>query len=368
MSTNVANASKTSNLGTGTFSKPGTTGGPALSMSNKSWLSLQTFLNNAKQLPSTLATLKIKMGSGAPTDMSDFQKLVTLYAQIQAEGTSFTNTTYPLIVSLASDIYDYNSSIGVCYNALNTIVKAINKAGGVATSAQTTEIKETFGYLAGKVQPFITKAGTVKTDLQSFVSQMETYSDTLSTYQSYYNTEYGSKSTAVKSLLSELATNISALKGYQDEYNHDVTVAATAATYAWIWPMGTVAAAIVAGTFGAKATAAKNKINATTATIKSLNAQDQADTNLMTDLNVVTNGISTIKSEMTSAVGIIEGIEGNWTAISADLGNIENQLSTGGTIPGFLLEGTYDTLISEWSTLAGLCNTFRQNAFVTINA
>ncbi len=360
-----------SSLGPGNFSSPGTPGGPAFSMTSTSWLSLQTFLHDVQNLPATLAALKTKMGAGAPDDMSTFQPLVDLYASMQTEASTFTGTIYPLIVSLASDIYDYNANIGVCYKALKQIVDAINTAsnnGQTPSSVDQEHLKETFQYLAGKVTPLITKAGQVKSDLNEFITKMGTYSGTLTTLHGQYNTQYGTQSTAVANIQAEIASDTTALANYQAQYNHDVTVAATSPTYGWIWPVGTIAAAIVAGVYGHRATEALNSIHATTSEISGLKDTEKADSNLMSDLNMANNGISALKQHMTVALGIVEGVEGNWTAISADLSEIAGQLSSGASALPFLLEANYSQLISEWQTLATLCDNYRQNAFITVNS
>lgn len=365
MTTN--NKMNSSSLGTGSFSKPGTPGGPAFCMTSTKWITLQTFLETLSKLPCSTEALRGLMGSGAPSDMSDFTKLVTLYSQMYDIGSDFKKNTYPLIVGLATSIYDYNSKISTCYNGLNEIVTAINNLpmGQNPSKEQLNELKETFTYLGSGISKYVKNATTVITDLQNFINNLNKFSPTLSDYLTYYKNEYGEQSAAVKALQTELSLNISELGTYQEEYKHDVTVAATTPTYAWIFPVGTVAGAIVAGTFGAKATAALNNFNATKAKIDSLNKEEKADSQLMSNLHLVDSQLSTIQGELDSALTILEGVEGNWTAISGDIQNIYNELENGDKVPSFLLKANYQTLINNWSTLAGLCDAFRQNAYIT---
>ena len=283
MSTPITQAS----FGTGSFSTPSTQGGPAFSMSNQSWLSLQTFLADVTKLPSTTAQLAANMGSGAPSPMTDFDKLITLYVSMQSQGSGFTNTLYPSIVSLASDIYNYATSINGYYQGLQEEINALNTKG--ITPAQQQQCQQNIiaivNQLATNIAPYISNANAVVSNLKSFVSNLQSDSNTLGNYYTYYNNEYGTNSQAKKDLITQLATENAALQTARSDYNYDVTVAATTPTYGWILFAGTIAAVVVAGVYGARATAALNTIHSIEATISSLQAQEQADINMMASLN-----------------------------------------------------------------------------------
>ena len=69
-----------------------------------------------------------------------------------------------------------------------------------------------------------------------------------------YDRKCGNQSAKVAQIKQELAEASDALQAANDEYAHDVTVAATTPTYTWVWPFGTIAAGVVAGDYGKKAT------------------------------------------------------------------------------------------------------------------
>ncbi|HEY8159503.1 MAG TPA: alpha-xenorhabdolysin family binary toxin subunit A [Methylobacter sp.] len=369
---------KAFNAGPGSFSQPSTSGNPPFCMTSTSWLTLQTYLNNVASLPNTLTALSTSMGSGAPADMSDFQKLVTLYGSMQTQGTDFTQTLYPSIVSLASDIYEYAQNVPQYYAGLQELINQLNVTPAPTGAALTTIQNNMVGVvnqLAENIAPYITKASSISTQLNSFVTNLEGDLTTLGSnspapgtgYYQYYNDEYGTTSAAVQNLVSEIAAQTTALHKFQAEYNHDVIVAATSPTYGWIWPFGTIAAGIVAGIYGAKATAALNAMNAATANIQSLNAQEQADMNLMNDLTSVTTAIENLSNELNAAISILEGVEGNWTAISSDLTSLSDYLTKDfqGSL-AFLLQIDFNTATTDWANLAKEANAYRTNAFITV--
>lgn len=366
MSTQITQAS----FGTGSFSNPSTQGGPAFSMSCKSWLQLQTFLSDVSKLPSTTEALATMMGSGAPNPMSDFDKLIKLYVDMQTQGTNFTTSLYPSIVRLADDIYNYAIGINNYYLGLLEEITALGAPGITPEQKATCQenIIAIVDQLAANISPFIANAKSVVFNLNSFVSSLVNDSNTLSTYYAYYNGEYGTNSQAKQNVISEIKVQNAALQAARSEYNHDVIVAATTPTYAWIPFYGMIAAVVVAGVFGARATAALNEIHSIESTINTLEAEEQADINLMACLNYTTTGITNLGTDLNTATGIMEGIEGNWSAIASDLTNISTLLTTDFTsnLP-FLLKIDFKTVISEWNTLADLANSFRTNAFITVS-
>ncbi|MDP2388199.1 MAG: alpha-xenorhabdolysin family binary toxin subunit A [Bacteroidota bacterium] len=359
-------------LGTGTFSQPAFPGGPAFAMSSTQWLSLQTFFNNVAQLPSTLTALATTMGTGAPTDMSDFQQLINLYVSMQTQGTTFTGTLFPSIVNLAGDIANYGNSIGTYYQGLQTEIAALQAATTPAQQKQCQQnIIAIVNQLSQTAQGFSTNASTASTNLGTMASGLTIDLNTLTGTNglfSYYNNKYGVESTTVKNLISKLSGDNAKLSKAQERYHHDVVVAATTPTYCWVmWPVGMIASAIVAGVYGSKATAALNDIHSLESTIATLTAEEQADTNLMNALQSTTTQAQTLSGKVSDALNIIQGMEGNWSTICSDLTNITSVLNNDfNTGLAFLENLNYAALTNDWQTLAQLATTYQTNAFVTV--
>lgn len=369
-------------LSTYTLSQPGTAGGPAFTMSSTCWLSLQTFAGDVAQLPTTTTQLSAAMGSGAPTDMSDFTKLVNLYSEMNATcyafcGAGNTSSTYDSIVTLADNIYNYAQSVPTFYGGLQTEITALQTATPATQPGIVANIQAILTQLEQAIAPYITGATTESAAISTFSSTLLGYNTTLgntgstdpATMWGYYNNEYGTQSTAVENIQSQLTADAAALQQYKDDYHHDVVCAATSPTYAWVaFPVGLIAASIVSGVFGAKATAALNSIHATEATIATLTAEEAADNALMTDLTHVTTQISSIDTELNSAISTVEGILGSWNALSSDLSNINTGLTTDFTSTlAFLLQLDFNNIINDWTALATAANSFRVNAYITVN-
>ncbi|MCC6372585.1 MAG: alpha-xenorhabdolysin family binary toxin subunit A [Bacteroidia bacterium] len=360
-------------LGTGNFAQPAISNGPAFAMSSTEWQSLQTFFANVALLPSTTAALATQMGSGAPSNMSDFQQLITLYVSMQGQGTNFTQTLFPNVVSVAGDIANYGNSIGTYYGGLQTLINQLQSASPAQQPTIQANIIALVKQLADTAQNFGTNATNVKNNLITLSTNLTNDSGQLigtNGLYNYYNNKYGATSTTVQNLLSEISSDNSALSSAREEYKHDVIVAATSPTYCWVaWPVGMIAAAIVAGIYGKKATDELKVINSLQDTIATLTAQEQADTNLMTALQTAYNGCLTLNNQITGALKIVEEMAGGWSTISSDLNNIvyvlNNDFNSG---LAFLEQINYNALIQDWTTLATLATTFQTKAFITVNS
>ena len=110
--------------------------------------------------------------------------------------------------------------------------------------------------------------------------------------------------------------------------SHDVVVAATTPTYVWVWPFGTIAAAVVAGVYGDKAVKALERSRAAQQEINNLSDKLAADAQLMIAINTTEGGITNILDPLNAALPIIQKIQGVWGAIADDLNTIINTIQT----------------------------------------
>ena len=160
-----------------------------------------------------------------------------------------------------------------------------------------------------------------------------------------------------------LAAAQTALSAAQDEYNHDVIVAATSPTYAWIFPFGTIAAAIVAGIYGAKAVAAKKAIAAAEDEIAN---NDNADITKKTSLVTAVTGLNTNATSLelkgNSFLSTVQGMENGFMTITADLSAICKDVIQN---PDRVSVYTTPTKISEAQSNWGIVQTAAQAFIIT---
>lgn len=358
-------------IGPGAIATPSTKGAPNFSLSNSDWLAIQVYVENALSLPTTMADFIQSLGDGAPSDTSDFDRLVNAYSNIHDHVTNWKNEIFPETVSLASDIHNYAQQAPTYYNPILPLAnKLVENPNDEQTKAQLAAILKV---LIKSATDNHDKAAAVVSKIQTFANQTEDDKRTLSGVDNqgglvkYYNDKYGATSTEVKQLNDDIVAQTIILKAANKEYKHDVIVASTTATYAWVPFVGLVAAATVAGVYGDKAVKALNRAHAAQAKIDTFNAQLAADFKLMAAINLAEGGISNILGPLNAALPVIQHIQGVWGAISSDLDNIvsliENNIQD--ALPIIMNLGV-ESAINAWTAVGQEANAYRVNAYISI--
>lgn len=364
-------AQQTYSIAPGAMATPGTAGGPGFSLSTKEWTLIQTYVIDGMALPTNLTQFKNSLGAGAPSDLSDFQQLINAYLAIDTHCSTWQTTTYAASVSLASDVYEYGvNKVPIFYPAILTeaqiLVKDPTNANAIAA------LKAILDNLQTTAIGYQTKAAAVCKQIQAFADQTLADESTLvgpkgdAGLYKYYNDKYGSASTAVKTLTDEIAAANLALAADKAQYAHDCIVAETTPTYVWIWPIGTIAAAIVAGVYGHMAVQKLDDIRADNDKISTLTADLQADTNLVNALNLAKNGITGITAALVAALPVVQKIQGIWQGIADDIGAIAKLIDTDiRKVPPIIMNLGVTEAVTAWYNVAQAANQYRLNAYVT---
>jgi hypothetical protein len=367
----TSTTTKAPNIGPGAIGQS-QTGGAGFIMSASEWLAIQTYAVDGLALPTTMDKFKATLGSGAPTNLSDFTQLVAAYLEIYNHVSNWQNITFPSSVSLASDIHSYAIQAPTYYNPILPLAqKLTNNPDDQHAKDQLAAI---LGVLSKNASTFHDKAADVAAKIQDFANQTQTDKVALSGtdgkggLQKYYNDKYGATSADVVTITEELKAQKIILDAANDEYNHDVIVAATTPTYVWVFPFGTIAAAIVAGVYGDKAVKALEKVRAAQQQINNLSTQLAADANLMIALNTTESGITNILDPLNAALPIIQKIQGVWGAISDDLNNIIELIKTNiqEALP-IIMDLGVESAISAWTAVGAEADAYRLNAYITVN-
>lgn len=367
----MSNGTQTPNIGPGAIAQSSVAGGPGFALSATEWLAIQTYVVDALALPTTMDSFKQTLGPGAPGDLSDFQQLVTAYANINSHAGTWQNDTFTASVSLASDIYNYAQQAPTYYNPILPLAQTLtNDPTNQQAQAELTAI---LGVLSKSATTYHDNAAAVVTKIQTFANQTQADKTVLSGtdgkggLQKYYNDKYGATSADVQNLTKELNSEKTVLDAANAEYNHDVIVAATTPTYAWVWPFGTIAAAIVAGVYGDKAVKALERARAAQQQINTLSDELAADANLMIAINTAESGIGNILAPLNAALPIIQKIQGVWGAIADDLNNIINVIKNNiqEALPIIMNLGV-QTAINDWTNVGQEADAYRKNAYITV--
>jgi hypothetical protein len=368
---NLSNTTQTLDMGPGVIAQSSVKGGPAFILSASEWFTIQTYVINALALPTTDAAFKTLLGSGAPGDMTPFKPLISAYGTINKHVTSWQTDTFPKSVSLASDIYNYAQQAPIYYAPILPLAKKLT--ANPDDKEAKDELTAILGVLSKSASSHHDKAKEVAEKIQTFATQTQADkvvlngSDGKGGLQKQYKDKYGESSEDVIRLSKEIEAQKLVLKAANEEYDHDVIVAATTPTYAWVWPFGTVAAAIVAGVYGDKAVKALERVRAAQQQINTMSAELAADAQLIINITTATSSITDILGKIEAALPIIQKIQGAWGAISDDLNNIIQTIDTNiaEALPIIMNLGV-QTAINEWTEVGDLAQAYRLHAYVTV--
>lgn len=354
----------------GTIAEPGTEGGPAFILSRPEWASIQVYVNNAQVLPTTDEEFRSSIRAPDSFDLSDFRPLIDAYKLISQHSRIWQDETFPGSVDLAGRIFQYGTQkVPVFYPAINEVTAKLEK--DPEDQAAQTNLKAILQNLQQTAQAFADEADTIQLAIKAFADETQADKVTLlgpngdAGLQAYYNDKYGKASDAVQTLLEEISAQRIVVAAAMEEYQQDVTIAATTATYVWWFPVGTIAAAVLAGVYGDKAVKALDRARAANDQIDRLDADLAMNANLMIYVNNASVGVASISTSLLSALPAIQGLQGAWSAMASDLGRIVEIIDQGiaAAIPVIAGLGV-DEAMRAWQAVAAAANNFRLTAFV----
>ncbi len=365
------------NLGPRAIAYSSVTNGKGFSLSSTEWIKIQVYVKEVLGLPTTLDDFKKTLGEGAPKDLSDFTKLITAYSDTHTHVNGWEKDTFPAIVSLASNVYNYALLVPTYYNPILPLAqKLIDNPEDKESKDKLTAI---LSVLSADAIKYKNNATSVADKIQTFAKLTEndqivlSGSDGKGGYLKYYNDKYGSTSEESKSIIEDIKKQQKIIDDANAEYNYDVVVASTTPLYLvgtmWLdlFIPSIVAAVVVAGVYGDKATKALETVRAAEQQIKNLNEKEAADILLMTTLNTVDNSIYSLTSSLSKALPVIQTIEGAWKALADDLNAIIGTIKTNiqEALP-IIMDLGVESAINEWTAVGKEADEYRHIAYITV--
>jgi hypothetical protein len=360
----------TYSIGPGALADTGTNGGPGFTLSKPEWVTIQRYVTDALALPITQDQLRNALGSGAPSDLSDFQTLIDAYSGIHGHVITWRDTTFPNTVKLASSVYEYGKNKAPLY--YGAILK---EADALTANPDDDQAKKALTAILNNLQATASGYAAQANDASAQVKQ---FADATSDDRTalvgkdgnggclkYYGDKYGATSQEVQDLTNDVKAQRIILDNANKEYEHDVIVAATTPAYAWVGLPGLIAASVVAGKYGKAAVDALDRAKAAQAKINALEAKLAADANLMNALNASITGIQSISDDINNVLPVLQKIEGVWGGIANDLDAIVKLIDTDirDALPIIMNLGV-DEAITAWSNVAAEADAYRVNAYI----
>jgi hypothetical protein len=349
------------NIGPGQLKTPG-----AFVLNQPEWTAIQAYIYGALAVPTDQASLQASLPSGAPSGgFEQFNDLLAVYKTLHDHCSFWNEHTLPDSVSCASDIVHYNEKVPIYYGALTKLLPKLEMDPPDPDAVKLFNAIVT--QLSNTAQGYSDHAANVKDAMTAFATQTRTDGGAVSCVHQKYVDKLGANGTTITALVAQINQSKSDLDAAEAEYRQDVIIAATSAAYAWIWPVGTIAAGIVAGIYGKKATDALAHVSGLKAGIEVEENELHSDQILIADLTRINSGLGDISQKIEAALPALELMRGLWGAIADDLKNILTVIA--GNIsqaPVIVKSLGIDEAIADWAKVAAEADGYRVNAYITV--
>lgn len=334
-------------------------------MSNSDFLDIQRYCDAGTQLPTTNKELADKLGIST-SDTDKFQELLSAYQNVSTHCGDFRTNTFKQTVDLANDIADYAlKASGTYYPALNTII-GMWQDGSMAPDKAKAKVDAILATLKQDVLSNAKKASDMQTKVAAFANETINDKAILDPIKTKYDAQYEGQGGLIAQLKTQIQADSDQIDYWNKEYQKDVTIACTSATYAWVVPYGTIAAAVVAGIYGKRAQDALDQVHKFQDEKAAASTQEQIDITLMADMHLASNSISGILDAIKGALKVLTHMEGIWNSLAADITSIGSTLQSVDVDPLIIKDLDIDAAIAEWKTVETEAKTYAVNAFITV--
>lgn len=358
----------------GDIATPGTTkgakNGPEYLLAKSEWAAIQAYVNNALVLPVTDAQFRVSIGAPSDFKLDDFQKLINCYQDINGHAKNWQDVVFPATLNLASSVYQYGTQkVPVYYPAITQVADQL--AADPCSDMLKNKLKALIQNVRDSAQGYADDAKRVFGQVSDFANATLHDRDRLvgpDGLEVYYEKKYGTTSSKVKELTDQIKAETAIARGAMDEYNKDVTIAATTPTYAWIFPFGTIASAVVAGVYGSRATDALKRAREAQKMIDTLSKDLQLNANLVNYLHFATASIAQISEKLMAALPYIQTLQGAWGAMADDLGSILEIIDKDITkVPPIIASIGVNEACLAWASVAAAADAYRKNAYISVD-
>jgi len=332
-------------------------------LSSATWLSIQRYVATGSTLPVSDAAMRttLKMDAAEPVDA--FKLLIQAYADVKAHCEAWKNTTYPAVVATASDVVSYGSAAPTYYQEMLDLVPAMIGGDGGAKK----KFMAILDNRAKEAQKHADKAAAAYDGIKRFAGDTAADANRLEALGKQYDKTHGATSDEARGLLQKIGDQMAVIAKETSEYEHSVIVAATTPTYVWVSPLGTIAAIVVAGVYGDRATKALARLRDATAEVERLKGLEQRSTRLLLQIGEAQRQLLTTRERLAAALPLLQQIQGAWNGLVADLKAIQGAIETDIRNAADIIKNVgIKSVLTKWGEAAKRADQFRNGAFITV--
>jgi hypothetical protein len=320
------------------------------------WLAyhnLILFSRWGERLPATERDLKLTLAMEDPGRYAWFSDMLSSYTDVKNISQNFDANVFTAIGDLTESLRLFAKSAKTAEDGdFNTIIDLLK-------AKQKDDALDLILALQEQATANAEQAKGVNDALAKFASDLNIAEKQLEIVQEMVDKDSQTSQERIDQMQGGKEVEGS-LKYYEDlrdkakkEYDHDVVVASTTPSYAWVCPFGTIAAATVAGVYGKKATVALRAYKEAMTQIEGEQRELEIALKVRSAQKLAMHGLGMAKQHCQDAINESEVVQKGWMTINGDLGAIAEKLRamTGTTDEGEKLKGV--ALVIHFAKQAG---------------
>jgi hypothetical protein len=361
---------------------------PLFCLFTQDWITLQTFIAQAMQLPITLGDFQSKYGSFA--DQDAVENCVAAMKGVQDLSKSFGDPTalikelasnpailqtdtaptqlYVHIVWFATKLYQTATTFNQTLGQLMTILNSVPRAQLPETLAS---ILTGPGGLQSSAASMVTLANNLIQDLAQFNQSLTPATTTMANYTANSSKFY-------QDVVADVGQDSQDVQTFQDQADsayklwRDLTISAVTTSVGLVvltggmaWPVS----AVLAGVLGDQAQKARDAYDTACAKRDAASEDEQKKMALQVDLGAFNHQMTPVNTAAANFLQALEKVVGVWTNIGSDLDYIAKNFTPDqfDNLPAWRDAMLLDDATQDWQAIASKANEYTANSLVTYN-
>lgn len=291
------------------------------------WHYLQVYTHYGLQLPHTESTLKLQLGINDPGRYRWFDPAVEAYDTVYKASEHFIGAVFPGVVGLGNELMSFAKEATGKDGNFSAMLDLMDQNEDQAALELVDDLRT-------KAIDNSNKAAKVKSDLGSYKGQLVAAKGQLDAVKKAIDADDQVSKKTIDDLLSDdpkSSTSIKAVERFladaKKNYEHNVVVAATTPTYAWVLPVGLISAIVVAAVFGTRATSEKQAIDGYEAQLQQMAGKLRTAIETRGVLEAADYGISNALNKTELAETNATTVQNAWNKLAEGIDAIKTKIS-----------------------------------------
>lgn len=291
------------------------------------WHYLQVYTHYGLQLPHTQSTLKLQLGINDPGRYGWFDPAVEAYDTVYKASEHFIGAVFPGVVGLGNELMSFAKEATGKDGNFSAMLDLIDQNEDQAALELVDDLRT-------KAIDNSKKAAAVASDLGTYKGQLVAAKGQLDNVKKAIDADDQVSKKTIDDLLSDdpkSSTSIKAVERFladaKKNYEHNVVVAATTPTYAWVLPVGLISAIVVAAVFGTRATSEKQAIDGYEAQLQRMAGKLRTAIETRGVLEAADYGISNALNKTELAETNATTVQNAWNQLVIGIDKIKDKIS-----------------------------------------